>query len=163
MKGAYWDYEIKQAQVLGMDNYPVYTRKVSSDVSYLNCAQQLLNASDVIYPQFTTHNAHTTSAVLEMAKPQQKFEFQRLHGMGEALHRLLVKNHKVPCRIYAPVGVHKDLLAYLVRRLLENGSNSSFVNKLMDENTPVEKLISDPLTTMQSCECDCQSQNTLAR
>lgn len=150
VKGAYWDYEIKQAQILGMDNYPVFTRKVLTDVSYINCAQHLLNASDVIYPQFATHNAHTTSAILGMAKPQQVFEFQRLHGMGEALHRLLIKNHKAPCRIYAPVGVHKDLLAYLVRRLLENGANSSFVHKLLDENTPVEKLISDPVATMQS-------------
>ncbi|MCB1858753.1 MAG: bifunctional proline dehydrogenase/L-glutamate gamma-semialdehyde dehydrogenase PutA [Gammaproteobacteria bacterium] len=150
VKGAYWDYEIKQAQVLGMDNYPVFTRKLSTDVSYLSCAQQLLNASDVIYPQFATHNAHTSSAVIEMAEPRQTFEFQRLHGMGETLHRLLVANHKVPCRIYAPVGVHKDLLAYLVRRLLENGSNSSFVNKLMDGNTPVEKLVSDPLAAIGS-------------
>lgn len=150
VKGAYWDYEIKQAQVLGMQNYPVYTRKVSTDLSYLSCAQQLLDVQDVIYPQFATHNAHTASAILEMATERQLFEFQRLHGMGEALHRLLVKNHNVPCRIYAPVGVHKDLLAYLVRRLLENGSNSSFVNKLMDESTSVDHLISDPLTTVQS-------------
>ncbi len=150
VKGAYWDYEIKQAQVLGMDNYPVYTRKVLTDVSYLNCAQRLLDASDVIYPQFATHNAHTTSAVLEMAKPHQVFEFQRLHGMGEVLYRLLIKNHKAPCRIYAPVGVHKDLLAYLVRRLLENGANSSFVHKLLDENTAVDQLISDPVKSVQS-------------
>ncbi len=150
VKGAYWDYEIKHAQVLGMENYPVYTRKVSTDVCYLYCARQLLNASDVVYPQFATHNAHTASALLEMIKPQQLFEFQRLHGMGEALHQLLLDQHKAKCRIYAPVGVHKDLLAYLVRRLLENGSNSSFVNRLMDKNTHVEQLVSDPYSVMQS-------------
>ncbi|MBU2864954.1 bifunctional proline dehydrogenase/L-glutamate gamma-semialdehyde dehydrogenase PutA [Reinekea forsetii] len=152
VKGAYWDYEIKQAQLLGLENYPVYTRKVSTDVSYLCCAQLLLNSTDVIYPQFATHNAHTTAAILEMAKPGQLFEFQRLHGMGEALHRILLKDSGVPCRIYAPVGVHKDLLAYLVRRLLENGANSSFVNKLLDENTPVNELITDPIDTLNKLD-----------
>lgn len=150
VKGAYWDFEIKQAQAMGMDNYPVYTRKVITDVSYLHCAQQLLDASDHIYPQFATHNAHTASAILELAKPHKAFEFQRLHGMGEALHRLLMEKHNVPCRIYAPVGVHKDLLAYLVRRLLENGSNNSFVHRLLDESSPVEQLTSDPVETMRS-------------
>ncbi|MFQ3230397.1 MAG: RHH-type proline utilization regulon transcriptional repressor/proline dehydrogenase [Reinekea sp.] len=148
VKGAYWDYEIKQAQILGLENYPVYTRKVSTDVSYLCCAQLLLNSTDVIYPQFATHNAHTTAAILEMAQPGQAFEFQRLHGMGEALHRLILEDSNVPCRIYAPVGVHKDLLAYLVRRLLENGANSSFVNKLLDEKTPIADLILDPMDAL---------------
>ena len=126
-----------------MDNYPVYARKVITDVSYLHCAQQLLDASDHIYPQFATHNAHTASAILELAKPHKTFEFQRLHGMGETLHRLLMEKHNVPCRIYAPVGVHKDLLAYLVRRLLENGSTTLFVHRLLDESSPVEQLTSD--------------------
>ena len=149
VKGAYWDSEIKQAQVPGMENYPVFTRKLSTDVSYLCCARILLDATDVIYPQFATHNAHTTSAILQMAQPHQKFEFQRLHGMGEALHRLLMKQHHFPTRIYAPVGVHKDLLAYLVRRLLENAANSSFVHKLLDINVAVNDLISDPFKKLQ--------------
>lgn len=148
VKGAYWDYEIKNAQVLGMQNYPVYTRKISTDVSYLCCAQILLDASETIYPQFATHNAHSASAILEMVKPGQQFEFQRLHGMGEALHRLIKRKSNQPCRIYAPVGVHKDLLAYLVRRLLENGANSSFVNKLLDERSPAQALVKDPVNAI---------------
>lgn len=150
VKGAYWDYEIKQAQMLGLENYPVYTRKTSTDISYLNCAQRLLKATDAIYPQFATHNAHTACAILEMKPQPNTFEFQRLHGMGEVLHRLLIERHHVSCRIYAPVGVHKDLLAYLVRRLLENGANSSFVNKLLDKNTPIDQLIIDPISSMES-------------
>lgn len=150
VKGAYWDYEIKQAQILGLENYPVYTRKASTDISYLNCAQRLLKATDVIYPQFATHNAHTACAILEMKPQPNTFEFQRLHGMGEVLHRLLIERNDVSCRIYAPVGVHKDLLAYLVRRLLENGANSSFVNKLLDKNTPIDQLINDPISSMES-------------
>jgi len=145
VKGAYWDYEIKQAQVMGLENYPVYTRKTLTDSSYLYCAQQLLQATDVIYPQFATHNAHTTAAILAIAGQETHFEFQRLHGMGETLHRLLLNDSKVPCRVYAPVGIHKDLLAYLVRRLLENGANSSFVNKLLDDSTPIASLIADPV------------------
>jgi RHH-type proline utilization regulon transcriptional repressor/proline dehydrogenase/delta 1-pyrroline-5-carboxylate dehydrogenase len=150
VKGAYWDYEIKQAQMLGLENYPVYTRKASTDISYLNCAQRLLKATDVIYPQFATHNAHTACAILEMKPKPNTFEFQRLHGMGEVMHRLLIERNHVSCRIYAPVGVHKDLLAYLVRRLLENGANSSFVNKLLDKNTPIDQLITDPMSIMES-------------
>jgi RHH-type transcriptional regulator, proline utilization regulon repressor / proline dehydrogenase / delta 1-pyrroline-5-carboxylate dehydrogenase len=149
VKGAYWDYEIKNSQVLGLHNYPVFTRKLLTDVSYLSCARQLLNASDTIYPQFATHNAHSACAIIEMAEPHQQFEFQRLHGMGEALHRLLKEKYNRPCRIYAPVGVHKDLLAYLVRRLLENGANSSFVHKLLDENAPVESLVEDPFSALK--------------
>lgn len=149
VKGAYWDYEIKNAQVLGLQNYPVFTRKVLTDVSYLYCAQQLLDASQTIYPQFATHNAHSACAIVEMVKPGQVFEFQRLHGMGAVLHRLLIESSQNPCRIYAPVGVHKDLLAYLVRRLLENGANSSFVHKLLDERAPLEELIADPIKAME--------------
>ena len=150
VKGAYWDYEIKHAQTLGLQNYPVYTRKASTDVSYLNCAQCLLKASDVIYSQFATHNAHTACAILEMKPKLNSFEFQRLHGMGDVLHRLIMARNGTACRTYAPVGVHKDLLAYLVRRLLENGANSSFVHKLLDENTPVDQLIADPISAIES-------------
>jgi RHH-type proline utilization regulon transcriptional repressor/proline dehydrogenase/delta 1-pyrroline-5-carboxylate dehydrogenase len=145
VKGAYWDQEIKNAQVLGLENYPVFTRKASTDASYLRCAQQLFGQADRIYPQFATHNAHTTCAVLEMAGDFDGFEFQRLHGMGEALHDLLRKKSGRQCRIYAPVGVHKDLLAYLVRRLLENGANSSFVHQLLNESVPAAHLVGDPV------------------
>ena len=145
VKGAYWDQEIKNAQVLGLGNYPVFTRKASTDVSYLRCAQQLIAQADRIYPQFATHNAHTTCAVLEMAGDFDGFEFQRLHGMGEAMHELLRKKSGRSCRIYAPVGVHKDLLAYLVRRLLENGANSSFVHQLLNESVPAADIVGDPV------------------
>jgi RHH-type proline utilization regulon transcriptional repressor/proline dehydrogenase/delta 1-pyrroline-5-carboxylate dehydrogenase len=145
VKGAYWDQEIKNAQVLGLENYPVFTRKASTDVSYLRCAQQLLNQTDRLYPQFATHNAHTTCAVLEMAGEFDGFEFQRLHGMGEAMHDLLRKKSGRDCRIYAPVGVHKDLLAYLVRRLLENGANSSFVHQLLNDSVPPSDIVGDPV------------------
>ena len=145
VKGAYWDMEIKNAQVLGLEGYPVFTRKSSTDVSYLAGARFLLDHADRIYPQFATHNAHTAAAVLEMAGDARGFEFQRLHGMGESLHERLRATHGRRCRIYAPVGVHEDLLAYLVRRLLENGANSSFVNQLLDEDVPVEALVRDPL------------------
>jgi RHH-type transcriptional regulator, proline utilization regulon repressor / proline dehydrogenase / delta 1-pyrroline-5-carboxylate dehydrogenase len=145
VKGAYWDQEIKNAQVLGLENYPVFTRKASTDLSYLRCAQQLFGQADRIYPQFATHNAHTACAVLEMAGDFDGFEFQRLHGMGEALHDLLRKKSGRRCRIYAPVGVHKDLLAYLVRRLLENGANSSFVHQLLNEAVPAASIVADPV------------------
>ncbi len=143
VKGAYWDTEIKHGQELGLKGYPVFTRKASTDVSYLACARKLLAAEDAIYPQFATHNAHTAAAVMEMAGDQE-FEFQRLHGMGEALYEQIVE--QTPCRIYAPVGVHEDLLAYLVRRLLENGANTSFVNRIVDEKAPIDQIIADPLT-----------------
>ncbi|NMM35961.1 MAG: trifunctional transcriptional regulator/proline dehydrogenase/L-glutamate gamma-semialdehyde dehydrogenase [Glaciimonas sp.] len=149
VKGAYWDAEIKRAQVDGMDGYPVYTRKVYTDVSYLACAQRLLAASDVVYPQFATHNALSLSTIYTWAQQQNitDYEFQCLHGMGETLYDQVVGKEYLnqPCRIYAPVGSHETLLAYLVRRLLENGANSSFVNQIVDEKVSIDSLISDPL------------------
>ncbi|MBE0485466.1 bifunctional proline dehydrogenase/L-glutamate gamma-semialdehyde dehydrogenase PutA [Marinobacter sp.] len=147
VKGAYWDAEIKRAQVMGLSDFPVFTRKACSDVSYLACTRKLLGMTDRIYPQFATHNAHSVSAVLELAKDlgRDKFEFQRLHGMGESLHDQVLEDSKVPCRIYAPVGAHKDLLAYLVRRLLENGANSSFVNQIVDTSITPEDIAKDPI------------------
>ncbi len=148
VKGAYWDAEIKRAQVDGMPGYPVYTRKVHTDVSYLICARKLLGAADILYPQFATHNAHTLSVIYTWARLGNisNYEFQCLHGMGETLYDQVVgsKNLDKPCRIYAPVGSHETLLAYLVRRLLENGANSSFVNQIVDENVAIETLITDP-------------------
>lgn len=148
VKGAYWDAEIKRAQVDGMPGYPVYTRKVYTDVSYLTCARQLLAAADRIYPQFATHNAHTLSVIYTWARAEgvSNYEFQCLHGMGETLYDQVVGSDKLdkPCRIYAPVGSHETLLAYLVRRLLENGANSSFVNQIVDENVAIDTLLADP-------------------
>ena len=149
VKGAYWDSEIKRAQVEGLKTFPVYTRKVATDVSYLCCASKLLGMTDRIYPQFATHNAHTVAAILEMAADQtDSFEFQRLHGMGEALHELVRKTAQTRCRIYAPVGAHRDLLAYLVRRLLENGANSSFVNQIVDASVPPNEVAADPFSAL---------------
>lgn len=148
VKGAYWDTEIKRAQVAGLPGFPVFTAKAATDVSYLSCARQLLDRTDRIYPQFATHNAHTVAAVIEMADDPQTFEFQRLHGMGEELHEQVRQSNAARCRIYAPVGAHRDLLAYLVRRLLENGANSSFVHKIMDEATPPEAVAEDPFLTL---------------
>lgn len=145
VKGAYWDFEIKHAQSLGLENYPVYSRKAHTDVSYLAAAAKLFAASDRIYSQFATHNAHTAAALLEMGGSAKAWEFQRLHGMGEAMHDILRGRSEIPCRVYAPVGVHKDLLAYLVRRLLENGANSSFVHGLLDEDVASRDLVADPL------------------
>ncbi|PMQ17678.1 trifunctional transcriptional regulator/proline dehydrogenase/L-glutamate gamma-semialdehyde dehydrogenase [Janthinobacterium sp. AD80] len=149
VKGAYWDAEIKRAQVDGQEGYPVYTRKVYTDVSYLVCAQKLLAASKDIYPQFATHNAQTLSTIYTWAKRDgiTDYEFQCLHGMGETLYDQVVgpANLDKPCRIYAPVGSHETLLAYLVRRLLENGANSSFVNQIVDESVAIDSLIRDPL------------------
>ncbi len=147
VKGAYWDSEIKRAQELALDGYPVFTRKPSTDVSYLACARKLLHKEQLFYPQFATHNAHTIAAVLEFAGNSRAFEFQRLHGMGEVLYQAIVESDRfgVGCRIYAPVGQHEDLLAYLVRRLLENGANSSFVNRLQDDRLPIEEIIEDPI------------------
>ncbi|MFB0993767.1 MAG: bifunctional proline dehydrogenase/L-glutamate gamma-semialdehyde dehydrogenase PutA [Paracoccaceae bacterium] len=144
VKGAYWDTEVKRAQVLGLVSFPVFTRKVATDVSYIANARKLLTMRDRIYPQFATHNAHSVAAILSMAAPDQRFEFQRLHGMGEVLHDIVHTRHKRPCRIYAPVGAHRDLLAYLVRRLLENGANSSFVNQIIDQSQPVEVVAACP-------------------
>jgi RHH-type transcriptional regulator, proline utilization regulon repressor / proline dehydrogenase / delta 1-pyrroline-5-carboxylate dehydrogenase len=152
VKGAYWDAEIKRSQELGLPGYPVFTRKPSTDVSYLACARRLLNQPAQFYPQFATHNAHSIAAVLEFAGDARDFEFQRLHGMGETLYEELVENHPVgvACRIYAPVGQHEDLLAYLVRRLLENGANSSFVNRIQDDHLPIEEIVADPIATVRA-------------
>ncbi|MGX7896459.1 bifunctional proline dehydrogenase/L-glutamate gamma-semialdehyde dehydrogenase PutA [Tsuneonella sp. HG222] len=146
VKGAYWDSEIKLSQVGGFADYPVFTRKVATDVSYLACASRLLNAEDVIYPAFATHNAYTIGAIKALAAGRE-FEFQRLHGMGEDVYEVLAESEERPTRvrIYAPVGGHKDLLAYLVRRLLENGANSSFVNRMADAEVPVAELTTDPV------------------
>jgi RHH-type proline utilization regulon transcriptional repressor/proline dehydrogenase/delta 1-pyrroline-5-carboxylate dehydrogenase len=147
VKGAYWDAEIKRAQELVLEAYPVFTRKPSTDVSYLACARRALAAPDAFFPQFATHNAHTMAAVLELAANNRDLEFQRLHGMGDALYEELVEREDpgVRVRIYAPVGAHEDLLAYLVRRLLENGANSSFVNRMQDDRLPIEAIVSDPV------------------
>jgi RHH-type proline utilization regulon transcriptional repressor/proline dehydrogenase/delta 1-pyrroline-5-carboxylate dehydrogenase len=146
VKGAYWDAEIKRAQELGLPHYPVFTHKHHTDVSYLACARALLDAPDAIYPQFATHNAATAAAILQMAaRTNAPFELQRLHGMGEGIYREVLNNPQVACRVYAPVGAHKDLLAYLVRRLLENGANSSFVHQLADESVPMADLLVSPL------------------
>ncbi|MGP9800426.1 bifunctional proline dehydrogenase/L-glutamate gamma-semialdehyde dehydrogenase PutA [Rheinheimera sp. NSM] len=151
VKGAYWDTEIKTTQQKGLDHYPVFTRKASTDVSYKACAIKLLEARDVLYPQFATHNAYTAATILEVAKGNNSgFEFQRLHGMGESLFDQIVSSEKIQCRVYAPVGEHENLLAYLVRRLLENGANSSFVNAIVDTSQPVEALLPDPVETLQS-------------
>lgn len=152
VKGAYWDSEIKQAQVLGLDDYPVFTRKSNTDVSYLACARKLLAHRDVLYPQFATHNAHTVAAVCEHAGDRAGFEFQRLHGMGEALHEQVLDALGIPVRIYAPVGSHEELLPYLVRRLLENGANTSFVNRLVDDRAPIEEIVADPVERVQARE-----------
>ncbi|MHA1128356.1 MAG: bifunctional proline dehydrogenase/L-glutamate gamma-semialdehyde dehydrogenase PutA, partial [Alphaproteobacteria bacterium] len=149
VKGAYWDTEIKLAQTLGLEGFPVFSRKAATDVSYIANARKLLNMRDRIYPQFATHNAHTVAAILAMAGDEQDFEFQRLHGMGENLHSIVMEQAKTRCRIYAPVGAHRDLLAYLVRRLLENGANSSFVNQIVDESVPASEVAADPILQVE--------------
>ncbi|MGD8580225.1 MAG: bifunctional proline dehydrogenase/L-glutamate gamma-semialdehyde dehydrogenase PutA, partial [Lysobacterales bacterium] len=147
VKGAYWDSEIKHAQVEGLPGYPVFTRKANTDVSYIACARKVLANRRAFYPQFATHNAHTIAAVTELAGDRLDYEFQRLHGMGEDLYGVVMKEEgfRHACRVYAPVGSHEDLLPYLVRRLLENGSNTSFVNRIVDEELPVEEVARDPL------------------
>lgn len=162
VKGAYWDTEIKLAQVNGIDGFPVFTHKSATDISYIACARRLLEMTDHIYPQFATHNAHTVAAILEIANRAQTggaqaggaqaggtqpYEFQRLHGMGERLHDIVLTAEDTRCRIYAPVGAHRDLLAYLVRRLLENGANSSFVNQIVDEDVAPKVVAADPFDT----------------
>ena len=144
VKGAYWDSEIKRAQVDGQAGYPVYTRKVYTDVAYLACAKKLLAAQDAIFPQFATHNAYSLAAVYELGRGKD-YEFQCLHGMGETLYDEVVGPDKLDraCRVYAPVGTHETLLAYLVRRLLENGANSSFVNRLVDPAVSIDELVAD--------------------
>jgi RHH-type proline utilization regulon transcriptional repressor/proline dehydrogenase/delta 1-pyrroline-5-carboxylate dehydrogenase len=154
VKGAYWDSEVKRAQEKGLDFYPVFTRKVATDVSYLACARRMFDAGGAFYPQFATHNAHTLAAILELAGGRKAngvdWEFQRLHGMGEALYGEIVGPDKLnrPCRVYAPVGGHEELLAYLVRRLLENGANTSFVNRIQDEKEPIDDIIADPVAEL---------------
>ncbi|NLS19377.1 trifunctional transcriptional regulator/proline dehydrogenase/L-glutamate gamma-semialdehyde dehydrogenase [Rhizobium sp. P40RR-XXII] len=155
VKGAYWDAEIKRAQLDGLEGFPVYTRKVYTDVSYIACARKLLAATDVVFPQFATHNAQSLATIYHMAGSDfsvGKYEFQCLHGMGEPLYEEVVGAHKLgrPCRIYAPVGTHETLLAYLVRRLLENGANSSFVHKIADPTVPVSELIADPVERVRA-------------
>jgi RHH-type proline utilization regulon transcriptional repressor/proline dehydrogenase/delta 1-pyrroline-5-carboxylate dehydrogenase len=149
VKGAYWDSEVKRAQVAGHDDYPVFTRKSHTDIAYLACARRLLAEPSLVYPQFATHNASTLCQVVEIAGTNRDFEFQCLHGMGETLYDQVVgsPDFGLPCRIYAPVGTHETLLAYLVRRLLENGANSSFVNQIVDPDVPLERLLEDPVTT----------------
>ncbi len=146
VKGAYWDSEIKWAQEAGLAGYPVFTRKVNTDVAYLAAARALLERPEQIFPQFATHNAHTIASIAVLAA-NRTYEFQRLYGMGEALHREVMRPEALgkPCRIYAPVGGHKDLLAYLVRRLLENGANTSFVNRLADDKAPISAIVADPV------------------
>jgi RHH-type proline utilization regulon transcriptional repressor/proline dehydrogenase/delta 1-pyrroline-5-carboxylate dehydrogenase len=155
VKGAYWDSEIKRAQERGLEGYPVYTRKVTTDVSYLACTGQLFKHGDVILPQFATHNAHSIASILELAPKGAVYEFQRLHGMGTLLYAEATR--RIPnfpnVRVYAPVGEHKDLLAYLVRRLLENGANTSFVNRFMDEQVPVADIVRDPITELERLDC----------
>ncbi|WP_439156377.1 bifunctional proline dehydrogenase/L-glutamate gamma-semialdehyde dehydrogenase PutA [Yoonia sp.] len=152
VKGAYWDAEIKRAQVQGIDGFPVFTAKQHTDISYIANARKLLGMTDRIYPQFATHNAHTVAAILDLAQTMDRttddYEFQRLHGMGETLHTIVLQSEGTRCRIYAPVGAHEDLLAYLVRRLLENGANSSFVNQIVDETVPPEVVAACPFDTL---------------
>jgi RHH-type proline utilization regulon transcriptional repressor/proline dehydrogenase/delta 1-pyrroline-5-carboxylate dehydrogenase len=158
VKGAYWDTEIKRAQEHGLDGYPVFTRKASTDVSYLACARRLLEARKDIYPMFATHNAHTLASILEIAGELRDFEFQRLHGMGEELYAAFLMDParadptlvSVPCRVYAPVGSHEALLPYLVRRLLENGANTSFVHRIVDPRVPVSRIVADPVEELSA-------------
>lgn len=147
VKGAYWDSEVKRAQVEGHPGFALFTSKTGTDVSYIALARRLIGYADRIYPQFATHNAHTVAAILDMAG-DVRFEFQRLHGMGERLHDIVLRDTRGRCRIYAPVGAHRDLLAYLVRRLLENGANSSFVNQIVDESVPPEAVARDPFDAL---------------
>ena len=151
VKGAYWDSEVKKAQAEGYAGYPVFTRKANTDVSYLACARRMLAASDAIYPMFATHNAQTIAAIHAYAAGQ-RYEYQKLHGMGDDLYAEVIPEDKlnVACRVYAPVGSHEDLLPYLVRRLLENGANSSFVNRIADETLPPADLVADPVATVDA-------------
>lgn len=146
VKGAYWDSEIKRAQVAGLQDYALFTRKMNTDVSYLACAQKLMSYRDRLYPMFATHNANTVAAILELSGGTGGFEFQRLHGMGESLGNLIVGEKLAPVTIYAPVGPYEDLLAYLVRRMLENGANTSFLNKIRNKNAAADELVADTVT-----------------
>ncbi|MEE3003771.1 MAG: bifunctional proline dehydrogenase/L-glutamate gamma-semialdehyde dehydrogenase PutA [Pseudomonadota bacterium] len=152
VKGAYWDTELKQSQVMGFSDYPVFTRKFNTDVSFLACVFKIAGAGDSFYGQFATHNAHTVAAILEIYGSRNDFEFQCLHGMGRSLYDSVLRNvDNTYCRMYAPVGNHKELLPYLVRRLLENGANTSFVNRIIDKKIPVEKILFDPAKIAASC------------
>jgi len=155
VKGAYWDTEIKLGQVQGLDSYPVFTRKAHTDVAYLACARLMINAGELIYPQFATHNAHTLASVLHFTGSRSDFEFQRLHGMGEELYNEVTDPDKFgrACRVYAPVGSHEDLLPYLVRRLLENGANTSFVNHIIDASIEVKDIVADPIDIARAEDC----------
>lgn len=148
VKGAYWDVEIKRAQQAGLESFPVFTRKAATDASYIAVARRLLSAPGRLFPQFATHNAHTAAAILRMAGEGAAFEFQRLHGMGERLHEILAERSGRRCRVYAPVGARRDLLAYLARRLLENGANSSFVNLIADDSVAPETVAADPFESL---------------
>ena len=154
VKGAYWDSEIKHCQELGLEGYPVFTRKINTDVSYLACARYLLQHRVQFYPQFATHNAHTIAAIHHLAGDVRGYEYQRLHGMGRILYDQVIgpDQLQVPCRVYAPVGSHEDLLPYLVRRLLENGANSSFVNRVVDESLPIDAVIEDPVQAVEGLD-----------
>ncbi|MEE9452177.1 MAG: bifunctional proline dehydrogenase/L-glutamate gamma-semialdehyde dehydrogenase PutA, partial [Gammaproteobacteria bacterium] len=147
IKGAYWDSEIKMSQMLGLSGYPVFTRKANTDISFQACVKKMLTLGEFIYPQFATHNAYSIAMILALVGENKEYEFQCLHGMGEALYENIVPQDKmgIPCRIYAPVGNYENLLPYLVRRLLENGANSSFVNRIRDAKAPIESLITDPV------------------
>ncbi|MCG8435134.1 MAG: bifunctional proline dehydrogenase/L-glutamate gamma-semialdehyde dehydrogenase PutA, partial [Gammaproteobacteria bacterium] len=151
VKGAYWDTEVKRGQERGIKSYPVFTRKASTDVSFLACTRKVFAAGDKFYPMVATHNAHTLASVMEMAGGRRDFEYQRLHGMGDELYEEVIGPDKfgVNCRVYAPVGIHEDLLPYLVRRLLENGANTSFVNRIIDEKVPVDDIIADPVAEIE--------------
>lgn len=152
VKGAYWDSEIKRAQENGLSNYPVFTHKSATDLSYLVCAQFILSKTAVFYPQFASHNAHTVAAIYQFGQQHSDYEFQRLHGMGEQLYReiLEVQNWQIPCRVYAPVGHYHELLPYLVRRLLENGANTSFINQISNPEISITELTSDPIATVKT-------------
>ena len=171
VKGAYWDTEIKLAQIRGLAGYPVFTRKCSTDVSYLACARTLLASAPRLYPQFATHNPHTAAWVMHQGKGVN-YELQRLHGMGDALYEEInaVTKDAPPCRVYAPVGRHEDLLPYLVRRLLENGANTSFVNRFVHAEQDVDELIEDPVAQTRAlgapygtrafpCRMNCSDRN----
>lgn len=165
VKGAYWDTEIKRSQEQGLCDYPVFTRKVNTDISYLACADKLLTNRDKFYPQFATHNANTVAAIRVMAVNNLGYEFQRLHGMGQALHQQSIAPNglNVPCRVYAPVGSHEDLLPYLVRRLLENGANTSFVNRLVDLDLDINDITRDPILMVRKQDSHRHSQISLPK
>ena len=164
VKGAYWDTEIKLAQQFGLDDYPVFTQKHHTDLSFEACAARLLSGTRHIFPQLATHNAHTIAHVLSMDPSCDHFEMQRLHGMGALLYKVTREQHpNLKVRTYAPVGRHKDLLPYLVRRLLENGANSSFVNRFLDKDLPVTSLLKDPITEVVGVKVNATARSRARR